>query len=85
MALSNPLIRESGSESNCPRLPGLWPHSAFPLQTYDKTTPELTRLSLKKDAPDDSAEYSLKRGANDIKELAAQLGESKIILGGHDW
>ncbi|KAJ6164812.1 hypothetical protein N7470_003484 [Penicillium chermesinum] len=37
------------------------------------------------DAPDDYTEYSHKRGANDIKELAAQLGASKIILGGHDW
>lgn len=29
--------------------------------------------------------YSFKRVADDIKELARQLGVSQIILGGHDW
>ncbi|KKK13505.1 hypothetical protein ARAM_003522 [Aspergillus rambellii] len=37
------------------------------------------------DAPDDLAAYSNKNCADDIKELASQLGVSKIILGGHDW
>ncbi|KAL4780160.1 Alpha/Beta hydrolase protein [Aspergillus varians] len=37
------------------------------------------------DAPADLATYSVKNSADDIKELAAQLGSSKIILGGHDW
>lgn len=29
--------------------------------------------------------YSFKRAADDIKELARQLGAPKLILGGHDW
>ena len=29
--------------------------------------------------------YSIKRAADDISELARQLGAHKIILGGHDW
>ena len=29
--------------------------------------------------------YGFKRAADDIEELARQLGTSKIILGGHDW
>lgn len=29
--------------------------------------------------------YSIKRAADDISELAKQLGAPKIILGGHDW
>ncbi|KAL8925205.1 MAG: hypothetical protein Q9172_002310 [Xanthocarpia lactea] len=29
--------------------------------------------------------YSFQRIANDMKELAGQLGMSRIILGGHDW
>ncbi|KAL4871153.1 hypothetical protein BDV12DRAFT_206959 [Aspergillus spectabilis] len=37
------------------------------------------------DAPADLAAYSHKNCADDVKELAAQLGASKIILGGHDW
>ncbi|KAL3473981.1 Alpha/Beta hydrolase protein [Aspergillus californicus] len=37
------------------------------------------------DAPADLAAYTLKSCADDIKELATQLGASKIILGGHDW
>ncbi|KAL2864463.1 alpha/beta fold hydrolase [Aspergillus lucknowensis] len=37
------------------------------------------------DAPADLAAYSHKECADDIKELASQLGASKIILGGHDW
>ncbi|CEJ58124.1 hypothetical protein PMG11_06794 [Penicillium brasilianum] len=37
------------------------------------------------DAPDDFTLYSHKRCADDIKALANHLGESKIILGGHDW
>lgn len=31
------------------------------------------------------ADYSFKRASEDFKELARQLGCSKIILGGHDW
>ncbi|KAF3384994.1 Bifunctional epoxide hydrolase 2 [Penicillium rolfsii] len=37
------------------------------------------------DAPDDYKLYSHKRCADDIKALVTHLGESKIILGGHDW
>ncbi|RDW79175.1 alpha/beta fold hydrolase [Aspergillus mulundensis] len=37
------------------------------------------------DAPLDLNAYSHKSCADDIKELANQLGASKIILGGHDW
>ncbi|KAJ6024185.1 hypothetical protein N7540_004982 [Penicillium herquei] len=37
------------------------------------------------DAPDDLTEYRHKSCADDIKALANHLGESKIILGGHDW
>ena len=29
--------------------------------------------------------YSIKRAADDIFELAKQLGVARIILGGHDW
>ena len=29
--------------------------------------------------------YGFKRAADDIEELARQLGSSRIILGGHDW
>ncbi|KAA8648145.1 hypothetical protein EYZ11_002689 [Aspergillus tanneri] len=37
------------------------------------------------DAPENLALYSHKSCADDIKELASQLGASTIILGGHDW
>jgi pimeloyl-ACP methyl ester carboxylesterase len=37
------------------------------------------------DAPDYLAAYSHRNCADDVKELALQLGASKIILGGHDW
>ncbi|EKV16038.1 Epoxide hydrolase, putative [Penicillium digitatum PHI26] len=37
------------------------------------------------DAPDDFTAYALKRCAADIKALATHLGETQIILGGHDW
>ena len=33
----------------------------------------------------DMAYYSFKRAANDIKELARQLGCARLVLGGHDW
>ncbi|KAI9930463.1 hypothetical protein ASPWEDRAFT_461745 [Aspergillus wentii DTO 134E9] len=39
----------------------------------------------KTDAPEEAAHYSHKSCADDIKELASQLGLSKIIVGGHDW
>jgi pimeloyl-ACP methyl ester carboxylesterase len=29
--------------------------------------------------------YGFKRAADDIAELARQLGAKQIILGGHDW
>ncbi|KAI9780048.1 MAG: hypothetical protein M1839_007030 [Geoglossum umbratile] len=35
--------------------------------------------------PESLALYGMKRAADDINELAHQLGASKIILGGHDW
>ncbi|SLM37633.1 epoxide hydrolase [Lasallia pustulata] len=35
--------------------------------------------------PESISYYSFKRAASDIKELARQLGASRIILGGHDW
>jgi pimeloyl-ACP methyl ester carboxylesterase len=37
------------------------------------------------DAPDSTAFYTFKRAADDIASLAAQLGLSRIVLGGHDW
>ncbi|KAF9253525.1 hypothetical protein LCP9604111_1051 [Penicillium roqueforti] len=37
------------------------------------------------DAPDEIAPYSHKSCAADIKALATHLGETQIILGGHDW
>ncbi|OJJ47011.1 hypothetical protein ASPZODRAFT_95610 [Penicilliopsis zonata CBS 506.65] len=37
------------------------------------------------DAPEDLSLYSQKNSADDIKALVHHLGESKIILGGHDW
>ncbi|CAP96848.1 Pc21g19510 [Penicillium rubens Wisconsin 54-1255] len=37
------------------------------------------------DAPDDFTPYSHKSCAADIKSLATHLGETQIILGGHDW
>ncbi|KAJ5913841.1 hypothetical protein N7504_002724 [Penicillium tannophilum] len=37
------------------------------------------------EAPDDYTQYGHKAIADDIKALATHLGESKIILGGHDW
>ena len=36
-------------------------------------------------APEPLELYSMKRAADDVKELAKQLGCSQIILGGHDW
>ena len=46
-------------------------------------------LNVLQDAPDVPPEslsyYGLKRAADDIKELAKQLGLLRIILGGHDW
>ncbi|KAL1965707.1 hypothetical protein VTN77DRAFT_5207 [Rasamsonia byssochlamydoides] len=37
------------------------------------------------DAPDEYESYSHKRCADDIKELATQLGELRIVVCGHDW
>lgn len=40
---------------------------------------------FEQDSPEGLALYSHKNCADDIKELARQLGSSRIILGGHDW
>jgi soluble epoxide hydrolase/lipid-phosphate phosphatase len=37
------------------------------------------------DAPESPAFYTYKRAADDVAELARQLGVSSVILGGHDW
>ncbi|PGH02477.1 hypothetical protein GX51_04645 [Blastomyces parvus] len=62
--------------------------------------PALTKLGLRVVAPDcmgygrteapefseeTAARYAFKQCADDMKELARQLGTSQIILGGHDW
>ena len=35
--------------------------------------------------PESISNYSLKRAAEDIHQLARNLGSEKIIVGGHDW
>jgi hypothetical protein len=35
--------------------------------------------------PNDLRLYSTKRASDDMKELVKQLGEERIVLGGHDW
>lgn len=40
---------------------------------------------MKQDAPDDFKEYAFKKIAADFALLAHQLGESRIVLCGHDW
>ncbi len=35
--------------------------------------------------PEDISYYGYRRAADDIKELARQVGAPRIILGGHDW
>ncbi|PGH36032.1 hypothetical protein GX50_01202 [[Emmonsia] crescens] len=62
--------------------------------------PALTKLGLRVVAPDcmgygrtdapefskeTASRYGFKQCADDMKELARQLGTSRIILGGHDW
>jgi soluble epoxide hydrolase/lipid-phosphate phosphatase len=37
------------------------------------------------DAPESPTFYTYKRAADDMAELAKQMGLSSIILGGHDW
>lgn len=37
------------------------------------------------DAPKETSYYTYKRAADDMAELARQIGVSTIILGGHDW
>ncbi|KAI9760979.1 MAG: hypothetical protein M4579_001355 [Chaenotheca gracillima] len=46
---------------------------------------KLTGKDAPKVPPESMALYSFKRAADDMKELARQLGAPKIILGGHDW
>lgn len=58
-------------------------------QGYRVVCPDLMGFG-RTDAPQinqasDMAYYSFKRAADDIKELARQLGCETIILGGHDW
>ncbi|KEQ71066.1 epoxide hydrolase [Aureobasidium namibiae CBS 147.97] len=43
------------------------------------------RTDAPRSPPADLRLYSIKRAADDISELAKQLGAPKIILGGHDW
>ena len=35
--------------------------------------------------PESTTNYTLKRAAEDMNQLARTLGSEKIILGGHDW
>ncbi|KAI4843662.1 hypothetical protein E4T44_06620 [Aureobasidium sp. EXF-8845] len=43
------------------------------------------RTDAPRSPPADLRLYSIKRAADDISELAKQLGAPQIILGGHDW
>ena len=45
-----------------------------------------TQLMSAQDAPPFTLKhYSYRQAADDIAELARQIGVSSIILGGHDW
>ena len=35
--------------------------------------------------PESITNYTYKRAAEDLKQLASELGAQKIIVGGHDW
>jgi pimeloyl-ACP methyl ester carboxylesterase len=70
-----------------------WPDLSF---GWRYQIPLLTSLGLRvvvpdmmgyggTDAPDSPSFYTYKRAADDIAELARQLGVPQIILGGHDW
>jgi pimeloyl-ACP methyl ester carboxylesterase len=53
--------------------------------TQEQTHFRRNKTDTGQDTPDDLAAYSHRNCADDVKELALQLGASKIILGGHDW
>jgi hypothetical protein len=44
----------------------------------------LIKTRVKQDAPDAAEEYSLRKCADDITDLALQLGETRIVVCGHD-
>jgi soluble epoxide hydrolase/lipid-phosphate phosphatase len=70
-----------------------WPDFSF---GWRYQIPLLTSLGLRvvapdmmgyagTDAPQPLSKYTMKSTADDLAELARQLGVSRVILGGHDW
>ena len=85
MEISGSHATKIGIPGSLPRHDGLW------RDCISKATLDSTSLLLKdsQDAPlvppESMSNYGFKRAADDIKELAKQLGSSRVILGGHDW
>lgn len=84
MALPNPHASGHGFASRRTRLPRLRPNGEY-IDRNQPNSEKKHQLMKIQDAPDDYNLYSHKRCADDIKALASHLGESKVILGGHDW
>lgn len=83
MALSDPHASQHGTEGCSSRLLGIRPNGEHINLGLSFET--ISRCIHDQDAPDELEAYSHKRCADDIKALANHLGESKVILGGHDW
>ena len=76
-----PVLLEIGCRVVCPDMMGYGGTVRCDLdECFDRY-----ELKSFKDSPEPLAEFGMKRAADDIKELARQLGISQIILGGHDW
>jgi pimeloyl-ACP methyl ester carboxylesterase len=84
MALPDPAVPETRAAGGRTGHDGVW---ADGTALFDVVAESRLRLCQEapKVPPNDLRLYSTKRAADDIKELAKQLGEERIVLGGHDW
>lgn len=91
MAVSDPSANQVGFPGRCAGLFGLWEDGTFVDSSFrffwllSFPFSDQKCVACNQDAPDDYESYSHKRCADDIKELATQLGAWKIIVCGHDW
>lgn len=85
MEIPNPDAVGTGLPRHLSRPHGLWwdgkrsQHSTSELKVHpeDQDAPQVP--------PESPALYSHKRAADDLTELARQLGATQIFVGGHDW
>lgn len=80
-----PMLLELGFMVVCPDLMGFGGTVSDPKGTISELKVHTVDQEAPQVPPESPFLYSHERAADDMKELARQLGATQIYVGGHDW